>query len=94
LLSELRFVPVLSVGLGVCATTQDIPATLALPAFLQSYLANLVTAGVRLVPLGKTDGQLDIAEPERQCWQWLRKPGVQRFMIWARLVSWSISVPR
>jgi urease accessory protein len=55
---------VLSVGLGVCATTQDIPATLALPAFLQSYLANLVTAGVRLVLLGKTDGQLDIAEPE------------------------------
>jgi urease accessory protein len=64
LLSELRVAPVLSVVLGVRAARQDIPATLALPAFLQSYLANLVTAGVRLVPLGQTDGQLAIAELE------------------------------
>jgi urease accessory protein len=35
-----------------------------LPAFLQGYLANLVTAGVRLIPLGQTDGQLAIAELE------------------------------
>jgi urease accessory protein len=35
-----------------------------LPAFLQSYAANLVTAGVRLIPLGQTDGQLAIAELE------------------------------
>jgi urease accessory protein len=54
----------LSVVLGLRSATQDIPATLALPAFLQSYLANLVTAGVRLVPLGQTDGQLAIAELE------------------------------
>ena len=47
-------------------------SVLALPAFLQSYVANLVTAGVRLIPLGQTDGQLAIAELEasgarRQC---------------------------
>ena len=64
LLSELRVAPVLSVVLGVRTARQGIPATLALPAFLQSYLANLVTAGVRLVPLGQTDGQLAIAELE------------------------------
>jgi len=64
LLSELRIAPVLSVVLGVRAARQDIPATLAMPAFLQSYLANLVTAGVRLIPLGQTDGQLAIAELE------------------------------
>jgi urease accessory protein len=63
-LSELRIAPVLSVVLGVRAATQDIPATLALPAFLQSYLANLITASVRLVPLGQTDGQVAIAELE------------------------------
>jgi urease accessory protein len=63
-LSKLRIAPVLSVVLGVRAATQEIPASLALPAFLQSYLANLVTAGVRLVPLGQTDGQLAIAELE------------------------------
>jgi urease accessory protein len=64
LLSDLRIAPVFSVILGVRAARQYIPATLALPAFLQSYLANLVTAGVRLVPLGQTDGQLSIAELE------------------------------
>jgi urease accessory protein len=64
LLSERRIAPVLSVVLGVGTATQSIPATLALPAFLQSYVANLVTAGVRLVPLGQTDGQLAIAELE------------------------------
>jgi urease accessory protein len=63
-LLELSIAPVLSVVLGVRAATQDIPATLALPAFLQSYLANLVTAGVRLVPLGQTDGQIGIADLE------------------------------
>jgi len=63
-LSDLKIAPVLSVILGVCAARQGIPATLALPAFLQSYLANLITAGVRLVPLGQTDGQLAIAQLE------------------------------
>src|SRR5579864_4609805 len=64
LLSDLEIAPVLSVVLGVRAARQDIPAALVLPAFLQSYLANLVTAGVRLIPLGQTDGQLAIAELE------------------------------
>jgi urease accessory protein len=63
-LSEFRIAPVLSVVLGARAAREKIPATLALPAFLQSYLANLVTAGVRLVPLGQTDGQLVIADLE------------------------------
>ena len=64
LLSEFEIAPALSVVLGVRSATQGIPTKLALPAFLQSYLANLVTAGVRLVPLGQTDGQLAIAELE------------------------------
>jgi len=64
LLSDLRLAPALSVVLGIRAARQEIPASLALPAFLQSYVANLVTAGVRLIPLGQTDGQLCIAELE------------------------------
>src|SRR4030095_2386238 len=63
-LSDLGIAPVLSVILGVAAARQEIPARLALPAFLQTYLSNLVTAGVRLVPLGQPDGQLSIAELE------------------------------
>ena len=65
ILWERHVQPVLAVVLGVRAARQGIPASLALPAFLQSYIANLVTAGVRLVPLGQTDGQLAIAELEQ-----------------------------
>jgi len=64
-LRERRVQPTLAVVLGVCSARQGIPASLALPAFLQSYLANLVTAGVRLIPLGQTEGQLAIAELEK-----------------------------
>jgi urease accessory protein len=56
---------VLAVVLGVRSARQGIPASLALPAFLQSYIANFVIAGVRLIPLGQTDGQLAVAELEQ-----------------------------
>jgi urease accessory protein len=56
---------VLAVVLAVGAAKQCMPASLALPAFLQGYIANLVTAGIRLIPLGQTDGQLVIAELEQ-----------------------------
>ena len=64
ILRERRVHPALAVVLGVCSARRGIPASFALPAFLQSYLANLVTAGVRLIPLGQTEGQLVIAELE------------------------------
>ena len=57
--------PALAVVLGARAAGQRLPYGLALPAFLQSYVANLVTAAVRLIPLGQTDGQLAIAELEQ-----------------------------
>jgi len=59
-----RVPPALAVVLGARSASQNIPVGLALSAFLQSYVANLVTAGIRLVPLGQTDGQLAIAELE------------------------------
>ena len=64
-LRQHRIQPALAVVLGVRLARQIIPASVALPAYLQSYMANLVTAGVRLVPLGQTDGQLAIAELEQ-----------------------------
>jgi urease accessory protein len=64
-LRERRIEPALALVLGVRSARQDIPAELALPAFLQSYIANLVMAGVRLIPLGQTQGQLAVAELER-----------------------------
>ena len=64
-LRQHRIQPALAVVLGVRSATQTIPASIGLPAYVQSYTANLVTAGVRLVPLGQTDGQLAIAELEQ-----------------------------
>jgi urease accessory protein len=64
LLSERSVPPALAVVLGASAAGQRVPYGLALPAFLQSYVANLVTAAVRLIPLGQTDGQLAIAKLE------------------------------
>jgi urease accessory protein len=64
-LRQHRIQPALAVLLGVRSATQTIPASIGLPAYVQSYTANLVTAGVRLVPLGQTDGQLAIAELEQ-----------------------------
>ena len=54
----------LAVILGISSAKQGIPIAIALPAFLQSYIANWVTAGVRLIPLGQTDGQAAIAALE------------------------------
>jgi urease accessory protein len=60
-----RYIPLsLALILGIRCAKQDIPMVLALPAFLQSYVANLVIAGVRLIPLGQTDGQAAIAALE------------------------------
>lgn len=64
-LRQHKIQPALGVVLGVRSATQAIPASMALPAYLQSYMANLVIAGVRLIPLGQTDGQLAIAELEQ-----------------------------
>jgi urease accessory protein len=63
-LAERHIQPSLAVVLGIRAARQGIQIDLAASAFLQSYMANLVIAGVRLVPLGQTDGQLAIAELE------------------------------
>jgi urease accessory protein len=64
ILHERKVQPTLAVVLGVRSARQGIPASLALSAFLQSYIANFVTAAVRLIPLGQTDGQLAIANLE------------------------------
>lgn len=51
--------PALTYPLAVAAVAacHRIPLALALPAHLQAFAANLVSAAVRLVPLGQTDGQ-------------------------------------
>src|SRR5215467_14284065 len=64
-LLERRVQASLAVVLGIASARQEISVELAVPAVLQSYIANLVSAGVRLIPLGQTDGQLAIAALEQ-----------------------------
>lgn len=45
------------VAVGVAARAHDVPLDDLLEAYLWAFAANLVSAAVRLVPLGQTDGQ-------------------------------------
>jgi len=45
------------VSVGVAAAGHGIPVEPALGGYLHAVTANLISAGVRLIPLGQTDGQ-------------------------------------
>jgi urease accessory protein len=45
------------VAVGVASAGHRVPIGAALSAYLHAVTANLISAGVRLVPLGQTDGQ-------------------------------------
>jgi urease accessory protein len=49
---------------GACAAAHALPLADAAQAFVQAFAANLVSAGVRLIPLGQTDGLRVIARLE------------------------------
>jgi urease accessory protein len=54
----------LPVAVGVAAAGHAIALDAVLNAYLQALAANLVSAGVRLIPLGQTDGQRVLAALE------------------------------
>jgi urease accessory protein len=45
-----------AVAVGTAAAGKSVPLDAALAAYGQAFAANLISAGVRLVPLGQTDG--------------------------------------
>ncbi len=47
-----------AVAVGAAAAVAGAPLEAALTVFLQAFAANLISAAVRLVPLGQTDGQM------------------------------------
>ena len=49
--------PSYTVAVGVAAACAGVPLAAALSAYLHAVAANLVSAGLRLIPLGQTDGQ-------------------------------------
>jgi len=52
------------VAVAVTAAGHGVPLAPALHAFLHAVAANLISAGVRLIPLGQTDGQRVLAALE------------------------------
>ncbi len=52
------------VAVGMCAAAHGLDLTATARCFAQAFVANVVSAGVRLVPLGQTDGLRVIAELE------------------------------
>jgi urease accessory protein len=53
------------VAVGTVCAGHGIAADMALPAFLHAVAANWISAGVRLIPLGQTDGQRVLAAMEQ-----------------------------
>ena len=49
--------PPYALVLGLAARAHRLPLAAVLPAFLQAFAASLISAGIRLIPLGQTDGQ-------------------------------------
>jgi urease accessory protein len=54
----------LPVAIGVAGAGHGVPLEPLLQAYLQAAAANLISSGVRLVPLGQTDGQRVLAALE------------------------------
>jgi urease accessory protein len=54
----------LPVALGAAAAVHGVPLAAILAASLHAFASNLVSAGVRLIPLGQSDGQQAIAALE------------------------------
>ena len=52
------------VAVGAATAAQNIPLKPALAAYLHALAANLVSAGIRLIPLGQSDGQQAMADLE------------------------------
>jgi urease accessory protein len=63
-LREEAIAPAYAVAVGATAGWRGLPLEASLSAFLQAFAANLVSAGVRLIPLGQTEGQRAIAALE------------------------------
>lgn len=60
-LEESGIRPALPIAVGIVCACHDVPVESALPMYLQSFAAAIVSAGVRLIPLGQTDGQRVVA---------------------------------
>ncbi|MDA0267386.1 MAG: urease accessory protein UreF [Cyanobacteria bacterium] len=80
-----------AIAFGITAALWQLPQSETILVFLQSWTANLISAGVRLVPLGQTEGQRllrQLADPLQQASQQIQ--GLSDDQLFA--CSWGLSL--
>jgi urease accessory protein len=55
------------VAVGYCAAQAGLPLPVTLTFFLQAFVANLASVGMRLIPIGQSDGQMIIKAMASKC---------------------------
>ena len=63
-LDDVRETMPLSIAVGAASAIEDLPLEAVAVCYLQAQYANLVSAGIRAIPLGQTQGQQVIAALE------------------------------
>lgn len=84
--------PAYPVVVALAAALHHVPLTTALNAYLHATAANLISAGVRLVPLGQTDGQITTAALEETiltATSWALKTELDDIGAAAPMVDWT-----
>lgn len=84
--------PPLAIAYGTVTAASGIALDLAGPLFLQAFVHNVVSAAVRAVPLGQTDGQRVIAGLEElveRVWEESRGCGVEDIGTASLMAEWS-----
>ncbi|HEY0838410.1 MAG TPA: urease accessory protein UreF [Azospirillum sp.] len=84
--------PAHAVAVALCSALAGIPLSAALAGFLHAVAANLVSAGVRLVPLGQTDGQRALAALEpvaARLARWAESASIDDLGSAAPMVDWT-----
>lgn len=64
-LAETKREPAYAIAVGVASALAGVELRITLIAYLNGFAANLVSAGLRLVPLGQSDGQRVMAALEK-----------------------------
>ena len=84
--------PAHAIAVALCTALAGVPLSQALAGFLHAIAANLVSAGVRLVPLGQTDGQRALAALEpitASLAQWAETASLDDLGSRAPMVDWT-----
>jgi len=91
-LLEMNRQPAYPLVVAMAAASHEVPLPTALNAYLHATAANLISAGVRLVPLGQTDGQQVTAAVEEtiiKATEWALETELDDVGAAAPMVDWT-----